>query len=95
MLYGDNRSVPIWARVRILDGATGRTILAARVSKEPEIEKGDPVHVEISSGGVLLGLDVAAESAGHVGEQITVRNPVNGLRFRAIVEAPGKAGVRK
>lgn len=94
MIYGENRSVPIWARVRITD-RSGRTIVTGRSSTGPEIAKGDSVRVEISSGGVLLAFDAAAESAGHVGEQVTVRNPINGQRFRAIVEAPGKVRVRK
>jgi hypothetical protein len=94
MIYGENRSVPVWARVRITD-PSGRTIVTGRSSKGPEIAKGDAVRVEISSGGVLLQFDAAAESAGHVGEQVTVRNPVNGQRFRAVVEARGKVGVRK
>jgi hypothetical protein len=88
-LYGDNRSVPIWARVR-LPG----TILPKPVP-EREIGRGDKVRVEVKSGGVLLGFDAEAESSGHIGERVTVRNPVNGQRFRAIVEAPGKVGIRK
>jgi hypothetical protein len=94
MAYGDNRSVPIWARVRVTDEA-GRTILTGHVSKEPEIAKGDPVRVEISSGAVFLAFDSAAETAGHIGEQVTVRNPTTGQRFRAVVEARGKVAVRK
>ncbi len=94
MVYGDNRSVPIWARVRISDGS-GRTIVTTKISREPEIAKGDAVRVEISLGAVLLAFDAAAESAGHIGEQVLVRNPANGQRFRAVVEAPGKVGLRK
>lgn len=95
MIYGDNRSVPIWVRVRVIDEATGQTIVTGRVSKEPEIAKGDSVRVEISSGGVLLAFDASAESTGHIGEQVTIRNPANGQRFRAVVEGRGKVGVRK
>ena len=89
-LFGDNRSVPIWARVR----GTGEIALRTP-SAEREIERGDTVRVEVRSGGVLLAFDAAAESSGHLGESVTVRNPVNGERFRAIVEAPGKVGIRK
>jgi flagella basal body P-ring formation protein FlgA len=94
MMYGENRSVPIWTRVRITD-ESGHAIVMARVAKEPEIAKGDAVRVEISAGAVLLAFDAVAETAGHFGEQVTVRNPVNGQRVRAVVEAPGKLGVRK
>jgi hypothetical protein len=88
-LFGDNRSVPIWARV-----AGGTTPFRA-VSVAPEIARGDTVRVEVRSGGVLLAFDAAAESSGHVGEPVTVRNPANGQRFRAVVEAKGKVGIRK
>lgn len=88
-LYGDNRSVPIWARVR-LPGAP-----APKAATEREISRGDKVRVEIKSGGVLIAFDSEAESSGHLGERVTVRNPANGQRFRAVVEAPGKVGIRK
>lgn len=87
-LYGENRSVPIWARVRAPGGKTP-------LSVKPEIERGDTVRVEVSSRGVLLAFDASAESSGRRGEAVTVRNPANGQRFRALVEAPGKVGVRK
>jgi hypothetical protein len=89
-LYGENRSVPIWARVQV----TGRTIPHHSAS-QPEIKPGDTVRVEVRSGGVLLAFEAAAESSGHVGEPVTVRNPANGQRFRAVVEDRGKVGIRK
>jgi flagella basal body P-ring formation protein FlgA len=42
-----------------------------------------------------VAFDAAAESSGHVGEHVIVRNPANGQRFRAVVEAHGKVGIRK
>ncbi|MEO5922882.1 MAG: flagella basal body P-ring formation protein FlgA [Bryobacteraceae bacterium] len=90
-LYGENRSVPIWARVK--STATGAGLRAP--SLHHEIGRGDTVRVEIRSGGVLLAFDATTESSGHTGEQVTVRNPVNGQRFRAVVEGPGKVGARK
>jgi flagella basal body P-ring formation protein FlgA len=59
------------------------------------IARGDQVRVEVHSGAVLLAFDAAAESSGHTGEAVTVRNPANGQRFRAVVEGPGKVGIQK
>ncbi len=95
LLYGENRSVPIWVRVRITDAESGKLIAAPASSAGPAINRGQTVRVEVTSGGVLLAFDAAAESSGHIGEAVTVRNPANGQRFRAIVEAKGKAGIRK
>lgn len=90
-LFGDNRSMPIWARVR----SVGSPATARPPTAGPEIGRGDTVRVEVTSGGVLLAFDAAAENSGHTGERVTVRNPDNGQRLRAVVEAPGKAGIRK
>jgi hypothetical protein len=95
LLYGDRRSVPLWVRVRISDAETGEPVLLSTRSTIAEIGRGETVRVEVSSGGVLLAFDASAESSGHVGEAITVRNPTNGQRFRAVVEAKGKAVIRK
>lgn len=95
LLYGDRRSVPLWVRVRISDPASGAPLLVPTRSTTAAIGRGEMVRVEVSSGGVLLAFDASAESSGHVGEAITVRNPTNGQRFRAVVEAKGKAVIRK
>ncbi len=89
--YGQSRSIPIWVRVKSSTTAAGlRTPSPIR-----EIERGDTVRVEIRSGGVLLAFDAASESSGHLGEQVTLKNPANGQRFRAVVEGPGKVAVHK
>lgn len=88
-LFGENRSIPVWARVRLPGAPTPRPVA------EREISRGDKVRVEVKSGGVLLAFDAEAESSGHLGERVTVRNPANGQRFRAVVEATGKVGIRK
>lgn len=95
LLYGDRRSVPLWVRVRITDPETGEPLLSAAGVRIAQVGRGEAVRVEVTSGGVLLAFDGSAESSGHVGEAITVRNPANGQRFRAVVEAKGKAVIRK
>jgi hypothetical protein len=78
--YGVNRSVTVWARVKL--------------SVPPrEVEKGDAVAVEVQSGAAVLKFDAAAESGGKTGDLVVVRNPAGGARFRARVVAKGKVMV--
>jgi hypothetical protein len=93
LIFGANRSAPIWARVRITDATSGKSIAVWRHSKEPDVVRGEMVRVAVLSGGVMLAFEAPAESSGHSGEAITVRNPANGKRFRAIVEAKGKVSI--
>lgn len=75
--YGVRRSATVWARVKVQ-------------APPREVERGDRVAVEVRSGPALLKFDGAAESGGKAGETVSVRNPVNGARFRARVVAKGK-----
>ena len=95
LVYGSNRSIPIWARVRVTDPATGKTFAYWRTSTGPDVARGDSVRVQVISGGVLLAFDSQAESSGHIGEQVTVKNPISGQHFRGVVEDKGKVIVRK
>ncbi len=90
-LYGENRSVPIWAQVY----SPSRKIEQRASSRTPEISRGEMVRVEVYSRGILLAFDAAAESSGHVGEQVTLRNPATRQLFRAIVKGPEKVEIRK
>lgn len=95
LVYAGTRSIPVWARVRVTDPATGKPLAYWRTPSGPEVARGDTVQVQVLSGGVLLAFETEAESSGHVGEQVTVRNPAGGQRFRGVVEARGKVVVRK
>ncbi len=75
--YGLNRSVTVWARVKL-------------EAPPREVERGDVVAVEVSSGAARLKFEAPAESGGKTGEAVLVRNPANGARFRARVVAKGK-----
>lgn len=92
--YGEGRSTPVWARVRVKD-RNGRTLAEWREGAAPEVLRGDIVRVEARSGGVRIAFEAAAESSGRRGDTVLVRNPDNGQRFRAIVEAAGKVAVQK
>jgi flagella basal body P-ring formation protein FlgA len=60
-----------------------------------DVERGDKIAIEVSSGGARLTFDAMAESSGHAGDSIMVRNPESGRLFRAKVEGKGRASVTK
>ena len=61
----------------------------------PDVKRGDKVAVSVLSGAVQLKFEAETESTGHIGETVIVKNPENGRRFVAKVEAEGKVVVRK
>lgn len=73
----------------------GEPIFASMLTKPHEVERGDPVAVEVSSGDAKLAFDATAESSGRMGESVLIRNPVSGQRFQARVEGKGKVSVKK
>jgi hypothetical protein len=60
-----------------------------------DVERGDKIAIEVSSGGARLTFDATAESSGRAGDSIMVRNPESGRLFRAKVEGKGRASVTK
>ena len=68
----------------------GQTLLPTMLEQPHDVAGGDPVLVEVSSGGAALRFEARAESSGREGETIAVRNPVSGRRFLAVVQAKGK-----
>ncbi|MGB7762442.1 MAG: flagellar basal body P-ring formation chaperone FlgA [Bryobacteraceae bacterium] len=80
--------IGLWPRRPIPAGAAVRTDLLT----EPKVvAAGDTVAVEVHNGGAFLKLEGQAESAGAVGEMVTVRNPSSHQLIRARVTGPGKA----
>jgi flagella basal body P-ring formation protein FlgA len=68
------------------------TILTASMLEVPnDIERGQTVMVAVRSGGAILKIEAKAESAGHRGEMVSLRNPISGLLFRAEIEGKGRA----
>ena len=61
----------------------------------PDVLRGDRVSVVVVSGPVQLKFDAETESAGHIGENVIVKNPENGRRFVARIEDKGKVVVKK
>ncbi len=144
MRYGENRSIPVWARVKLAVAAkrivavenlvAGKPIQSAQVRLETaeicplaeapvaaleqaagripkriilagtpvfpsmlailrDVERGDTVSVEVSSGGARLVFHARAESAGSAGDTVYLRNPLNGRRFPGRVQGRGKVKV--
>ena len=75
--------------------APGAAIKPQLLIEPPQVERGDKVSVQVASGGALLQFDAEAESPGHVGDLVFIRNPENGHRFQAKVEGKGKVAIRK
>ncbi len=76
--YSANRSMPIWARVKLP--------AAARA----DVARGETVDVEVVSGAAQLRFQARAETAGKQGETVVLTNPANGRRFSGRVREKGK-----
>jgi flagella basal body P-ring formation protein FlgA len=74
--------------------AAGTPLTAAMLVHPPVVERGDKVVVEVTSGGALIRFEAVAESSGHIGETIPIRNPENAHMFRARIEGKGKVSVK-
>ncbi len=143
--YGQRKSVPVWARVRISkpaqqvvavrDLSAGETIGSADVevriadvfpTVDPpideieavvgatlrrsvrngaplhraelrlpnDVERGQIIRVEVTSGTAYIRFDGRAETAGRRGDRILVENPASRKRFSAVVAGPSHAIVR-
>jgi hypothetical protein len=88
VIYGANHSLPIWALVR-----TGG--VSAPKTGRREVERGDAIKVEVTSGAARLAFEAVAESAGRQGDSVLVRNPENGHLFQAKVLQTGKVVINK
>ncbi len=80
-------------RLRRRVGA-GEPLLASALRLPCAVERGEKVQVVVSSGGARIQMEGEAEAAGRVGDRIPVRNPANGKRFLATVEATGRVVVK-
>jgi flagella basal body P-ring formation protein FlgA len=73
--------------------ASGTEIVPDLLVPPKDINRGDPVSVQVFSGAAHLEFVGKAESAGSVGELIAVRNPISNRVFLARVDGKGKAVV--
>jgi flagella basal body P-ring formation protein FlgA len=73
--------------------ASGAEIVAGLLAAPKDVNRGDPVSIEVFSGAAHLEFVGKAETAGSAGELIAVRNPTSNRIFRARVDGKGKAVV--
>jgi len=82
--------VGLWPRRPIPAGAALRT---DQLTEPKVVLMGESVAVEVRNGGAFLKLEGTAESAGAVGDMVSVRNPSSRQLIRARVLGPGRATV--
>jgi len=72
----------------------GTEVRAGDVIQPNEVNRGDLVHVEVRMGAARVALTGRAESAGHLGELVPVRNLESSRVFQARVEGKGSVIVQ-
>ncbi len=73
----------------------GEPIFTSMLTNPREVERGDTVAVVVTSGEARIGFDATAQSSGHTGESILIKNPENGRYFQARIEGKDKVVVKK
>ena len=73
--------------------AAGQVLTASALASPKEVLRGAEVAVLVKSNGAQLSLAARAESSGGVGETVSLKNPVNGHTFRAVVNGKNRAMV--
>jgi flagella basal body P-ring formation protein FlgA len=71
----------------------GKEVHLGQVVPPPDVARGDPVDVEVRSGGMRLAFRARSESDGRHGEVISLRNPTSNRIFQARVEGKDKASI--
>lgn len=73
--------------------AAGAEIRLDNLTRPNDVNRGELVHVEVRFGGAHLVMEGRAETAGHIGDVVSVRNPESSKTFRALVEAKDRVVV--
>lgn len=73
---------------------SGQTAALSKAA-DREVERGERVAVEVSSGGAWLTFEAEAASSGRDGESVVVKNPENGRLFSAKVKGKGKVVIQR
>jgi flagella basal body P-ring formation protein FlgA len=75
--------------------AAGAEVRLDNLTRPNDVNRGDLVRVEVRFGAAHLQLTGRAESAGHVGDTIAVRNPDSSKVFNAMVQGVDKVLVER
>ena len=73
--------------------AAGSPVRRDWLAQPNDVNRGDSIRIEVFSGAARLAFTGKAESGGHTGELIAVRNPSSKKIFQARVDGKGKAVV--
>jgi flagella basal body P-ring formation protein FlgA len=80
-------------RVLVRAVAAGSPLPLKLLAAPRDVERGDPVRVEATSGQAVVAIVGRAESSGSLGDTVVVRNLTSGKSFRAQVTAKGAVAV--
>ena len=58
-----------------------------------DVDPGQTVQVRVRAGAARLSFESRAETGGYTGDQILLKNPVSGQRFKAKVEGQARASL--
>ena len=72
----------------------GSVLTATMLEVPNDVERGQPVIVEVQSGGAVVRLEAKSESGGHRGDTVAVRNAASGTLFHAQVTGRGHVMVK-
>jgi flagella basal body P-ring formation protein FlgA len=72
----------------------GSALEAAMLMIPNDVERGETVIVEVRSGKALVKLEAKAESSGHSGDTVAVRNAASGTLLHAQIEGKGRVFVK-
>jgi hypothetical protein len=95
VVTAEGRSTPVWVRVKVTDAATGLPVSLGPPAGTREVNRGDPVRVEVVSGRAVIAFDSVAESSGRKGDMVLVTSPGQRRHLLARVEAKGKVAIKK
>ena len=70
--------------------AAGGEVRAEYLNRPLDVARGEMVRVDVRLGKAHLALNARAESAGRMGDVITVRNPQSSRVFQARIEGKGR-----
>lgn len=73
--------------------AAGAEVRPDNLARPNDVNRGDLVRVDVHFGAAHLALTGRAESGGHIGDTVSVRNPDTSKVFQALVDGVGRVVV--
>ncbi len=73
--------------------AAGTPLTPRMLIRCRDVDPGQTVQVRVRAGAARLSFESRAETGGYTGDQILLKNPVSGQRFKAKVEGQARASL--